>query len=87
MGDIPIVQQIYWRGYCTALRNLVPGPLGSKGVFYVCPPNFRGITGGTWCPDAVTNNLLCNAAEDLLPADSPIYLPGGLAKYSQQLDL
>jgi hypothetical protein len=81
------VDELYWRAYCGAILKLLNSgaPLGRDLAVFVAPIRQQGIAGGSFIPEAVTNNLLYAVADDLLPPDSPIYIPGGIAKYTQQL--
>jgi hypothetical protein len=85
-GEVPTIDELYWRAYCAAvLKILAPGGLGEGNAVFVAPQTQRGIAGGKFIPDVVTNNLVYNVADDLLPGTSPLYVPGGAAKYTQQL--
>lgn len=78
------VEDVVWKAYIRALapwfgvgyNNGTPF-LGKNTSLFVCPPTQQGIAAGPWVPREVTNNQIYRIADNLLPSDSPVFMPEG----------
>jgi len=75
--------RIIWRAYGEKIREELLGgiPPGEDDFIYICPPTQQGIAGGRAVPQALTNYQAYKVCDTLLPADSPLYVPGEGGSY------